>query len=339
MDGGMAGGMSSAMAAGPFPGVWAAMSVAMMLPSAVPLLRLDFATERSACAPAILASGYLSVWIAAGVALLALDRLAAGRLLMPHGRVTTAALLGAAALYQLLPLKSACLARCRAPLARILFGWRDGLTGAARMGVENGLWCAGCCVGLMAALLAVGMMSVAWMAVFGAVILVGEDLALRPRREPPRRRRARGRSGGVGAVSFRVAGEYFESCNCDAICPCRRIGGVAGRPLDVRDLLRRPLVADRGRGTPDEVDLTGLAVALAVRTTTTRRTRRGRSCSTSTSAATTSSARRSRTCSSAGSAARTSRVCPDPQAAPGRRPPAAISLEPDGPGTGASASG
>ena len=160
------------MAAGPFLAVWAAMSVAMMLPSAVPLLRLDFATERSRLRTGVLASGYVSVWIAAGVALLALDRLAAGRLLMEHGRVTTATLLAAAALYQLLPPKRACLARCRAPLARILFGWRDGLAGAARMGVENGLWCAGCCVGLMAALLAVGMMSVAWMAAFGAVILV-----------------------------------------------------------------------------------------------------------------------------------------------------------------------
>jgi len=172
MDGSMAGGMSSGMAAGSFLAVWAAMSVAMMLPSALPLLRLDFATERSRLRTGVLASGYLSVWIAAGEAQLAVDRLADGGLLVTHGRATTAALLAAAALYQLLPLKSACLARCRAPLARILFGWRDGLAGAAQMGVENGLWCAGCCVGLMAALLAVGMMSVAWMAVFGAVILV-----------------------------------------------------------------------------------------------------------------------------------------------------------------------
>jgi predicted metal-binding membrane protein len=89
-----------------------------------------------------------------------------------HGRRLTAALLAVAGLYQLLPLKRRCLVRCRTPLGRMLVGWRDGLSGAARMGVTNGLWCAGCCVGLMAALLGLGVMSLGWMAVVGAAIFV-----------------------------------------------------------------------------------------------------------------------------------------------------------------------
>ena len=164
--------MDTGMATGVFLVAWTAMTAAMMLPSAWPLLRLDFATERSWLRTGVLAGGYVSVWLAVGVALLAADRVAAGRVLAAHDRAVTAGLLAAAAAYQLLPLKRACLARCRAPLGRMLFGWRDGLGGAARMGVENGLWCGGCCVGLMAALLALGMMSVFWMAVIGAVVVL-----------------------------------------------------------------------------------------------------------------------------------------------------------------------
>ena len=53
-------------------------------------------------------------------------------------------------------------------------------------------------------------------------------------------------AGGVSRLTpWRISGAYFESCNCEAICPCRMVGGRQGRPLDVRDLLRRPLVARR----------------------------------------------------------------------------------------------
>jgi predicted metal-binding membrane protein len=89
-----------------------------------------------------------------------------------HSRAATAVVLGAAALYQLTPLKRRCLAVCRAPLARVLYGWRDGLGGAFRMGVANGGWCVGCCAGLTVALLALGMMSVTWMVFIGAAIFV-----------------------------------------------------------------------------------------------------------------------------------------------------------------------
>ena len=65
-------------------------------------------------------------------------------------------------------------------------------------------------------------------------------------------------------IAWSINGTYFESCNCDAICPCRRIDGDAGRPLDPRRLPWRPVVADRD-GAADGVDLTGLPVAMAIR--------------------------------------------------------------------------
>ena len=70
-----------------------------------------------------------------------------------------------------------CLAVCRAPLARIVHGWRDGLAGAFRTGVGNGLWCVGCCVPAMLVLVAVGMMSYWWMALAGAFIFVEKRAA------------------------------------------------------------------------------------------------------------------------------------------------------------------
>jgi predicted metal-binding membrane protein len=152
--------------------VWTAMMAAMMVPSTVPLLRLDYATTGSRRRLAALTGGYLLVWIAFGCVVLGADALAGDRLLGMHGRRLTAALLALAALYQLLPVKRRCLARCRAPLGRLLLGWRDGLGGAARMGVTNGVWCAGCCAGLMVALLGLGVMSVIWMVFVGGAVLL-----------------------------------------------------------------------------------------------------------------------------------------------------------------------
>ncbi len=151
---------------------WSAAMAAMMLPSELPLLRLDYATARSRLRLAALGVGYLGVWIALAAPVWLADRVAGGRILEMHGRALSAAILAAAAVYQLTPLKRRCLAVCRAPLARILHGWRDGATGAFRMGVVNGFWCVGCCAGLTVALLALGMMSFGWMIVVGAAIVI-----------------------------------------------------------------------------------------------------------------------------------------------------------------------
>ena len=160
------------MALPAFLTTWCVAMAAMMLPSELPLFRLDYATARSGLGTVALGAGYLAVWFAVAAPVWLADELLGGRVLGMHSRSATAVVLGAAALYQLTPLKRRCLRVCRAPLARILHGWRDGYAGAFRMGVENGVWCVGCCVGLTAALLALGMMTIAWMVVVAVVIFV-----------------------------------------------------------------------------------------------------------------------------------------------------------------------
>jgi predicted metal-binding membrane protein len=148
--------------AGPgFLAVWSGAMVAMMLPSELPLLRLDHATSRSPLRTSVFGAGYAAVWLAVGFAAMEL----------PFD-VPLWWALGLALVYQVTPVKRRCLAVCRAPLARIFHGWRDGYVGAFRMGVENGLWCLGCCIGFTVVLVALGMTSIVWMAVVGGVIFL-----------------------------------------------------------------------------------------------------------------------------------------------------------------------
>jgi predicted metal-binding membrane protein len=132
----------------------------MMLPSELAYFRLDYATARSKLRTGVLAGGYVAVWVALATPLFFLPA--------PPWEIAVAV----AAAYQLTPLKRRCLVVCRTPLARIVHGWRDGPVGAFRTGVGNGLWCAGCCAGAMLVLLAVGIMSIWWMALAGAAIFV-----------------------------------------------------------------------------------------------------------------------------------------------------------------------
>src|SRR5438876_2571522 len=67
-------------------------------------------------------------------------------------------------------MKHACLKKCRSPMSFLFGGWRDGSLGAFRLGVEHGAWCVGCCWGLMAALFALGVMSIGWMVFIAALI-------------------------------------------------------------------------------------------------------------------------------------------------------------------------
>ena len=126
-------------------------------------------------ATTLFVAGYLVTWTAAGLvgyaivdAVGSLDdrvpRLGRGR---PY--VAGAVIVGAA-VYQLTPLKDACLTKCRSPLAFLLTAWRPGRLGALRMGIEHGAWCVGCCWALMAALFALGVMSLGWMALIAALI-------------------------------------------------------------------------------------------------------------------------------------------------------------------------
>ena len=150
--------------------LWVAMTAAMMLPSAAPMLMLvDRLSHRAA---PLFACGYLVSWTAFGAAAYVISSAVDWH--------ETAALLAVAGVYQLLPLKRSCLRRCRNPLAFL----RDhGSEPPFFVGVRHGGFCVGCCAGLMVVLLALGMASVVWMALLALVIAVektwprGERLA------------------------------------------------------------------------------------------------------------------------------------------------------------------
>jgi predicted metal-binding membrane protein len=88
-------------------------------------------------------------------------------------------ILAVAALYEFTPLKDVCLGKCRSPLGFLLGSWRGGLSGALQMGTKHGPWCVGCCWALMAALFALGVMSIAWMAFVAALIAAEKMLPWR----------------------------------------------------------------------------------------------------------------------------------------------------------------
>ncbi|MGH6919517.1 MAG: DUF2182 domain-containing protein [Geminicoccaceae bacterium] len=168
--------------------MWWIMMVAMMLPSASPMILL-FArfnrTQREKGAPyvptGVFALGYLLVWAAfSQVAVTAQWGLERSGLLSPMMAGTSvtlgALLLIAAGLYQLTPLKYACLKHCRSPLFFIAHHWRPGEWGALRMGLEHGAFCAGCCWFLMALLFYGGIMNLFW--IIGlALFVLAEKLA------------------------------------------------------------------------------------------------------------------------------------------------------------------
>jgi predicted metal-binding membrane protein len=160
-----------------FLGVWVVMMAAMMFPSVAPTVALysRMTKQRSPLSPLLFVSGYLVTWAAAGVFAFAigasLDLI--GRDLFAWdraGRWTAGTTLVVAALYELTPLKDVCLGKCRSPLGFLLGSWRDGPSGALRMGATHGAWCVGCCWALMAALFALGIMSIVWMAVIAGLI-------------------------------------------------------------------------------------------------------------------------------------------------------------------------
>ena len=88
-------------------------------------------------------------------------------------------MLTVAALYELTPLKDVCLAKCRSPLGFLIGTWRDGRLGALEMGSRHAGWCLGCCWALMAALFALGVMSLTWMAVVAALIALEKTVPWR----------------------------------------------------------------------------------------------------------------------------------------------------------------
>lgn len=158
--------------------MWFGMMAAMMAPTVWPWVRSfgrfdDSLTGGAAiAATATFASGYLMAWLAYSVvaAVLQMALQSAGALDPVNGMTATA---GAvvfliAGLYQFAPLKRACLTHCRSPFTWFLSRWREGAAGAFRMGFGHGVYCVGCCWALMVTALAVGVMSLWWMAALTA---------------------------------------------------------------------------------------------------------------------------------------------------------------------------
>lgn len=176
---GMAGGMS-ASALPAYLWAWLVMMTAMMLPSALPMVLLFHRASSPAHSPqrtAILVAGYLFLWGAAGVPAYGLQWLLA-RSSLPTDRLPwlLAAVLLIAGAYQLSPLKGACLRHCRSPLDFLVQHWRAGAAGALRLGVAHGAYCIGCCWGLMAILVAAGVMGLHWVLLVAAVVFVEKVL-------------------------------------------------------------------------------------------------------------------------------------------------------------------
>ena len=168
-----------------FLGVWIVMMAAMMFPSVAPTIALySRMSRKSRLLPVVFTCGYLATWASAGVIAfmigLAASHTAGGALSWEHaGRPIAGAILILAAGYELTPLKNVCLGKCRSPLGTLLGSWRDGWSGALRMGAKNGAWCVGCCWALMASLFALGVMSVTWMAIVAGLIAIEKVLPWR----------------------------------------------------------------------------------------------------------------------------------------------------------------
>ncbi len=189
MNGGMAG-MQMAM---PMPHrwstadlaltflMWAVMMVAMMVPSAAPMVMMYARLVRPRTrAPQLciwlFTLGYLCVWtgFSAGATLMQ-SALQYAAIVGDELRATPiigALLLAAAGVFQFTTLKDRCLAHCRSPLGFFMTEWRDGPRGALAMGLRHGSYCVGCCWMLMALLFVAGVMNLLWVAAISALVLI-----------------------------------------------------------------------------------------------------------------------------------------------------------------------
>ena len=181
--------MSAAMMLAPYLLGWVAMTAAMMLPAVTPVVRLyaRAAALHRVAPTAVFTTGYLLVWCATGIPAWLLWRAMAIPLM--DGQVgayrASGAVLLAAGVYQLTPLKRACLRHCRSPMAVFLRTGSNLATvpGALRAGATHARYCLGCCIGLMVVLVAAGSMQLWWAVVIAAVIFLernvpaGEHLA------------------------------------------------------------------------------------------------------------------------------------------------------------------
>ena len=164
--------------------MWAEMMVAMMLPSAAPMI-LTFAKvqrnrreqERPFVATGFFVLGYLAIWTGFSALASVLQWALHAKALLSPMMVSTSPVLGGALLitagiFQWTPLKNRCLSHCCSPLNFLLTGWREGKRGAFAMGLNHGIQCAGCCWVLMLLLFVAGVMNLWWLALLTALVVL-----------------------------------------------------------------------------------------------------------------------------------------------------------------------
>ncbi|OBQ96837.1 DUF2182 domain-containing protein [Mesorhizobium sp. AA23] len=181
--------LSGSLAASALVLMWFIMAVATMLPSAAPMIRTYCEIADTArikgepvAHPLVLVMGFLATWLAASVAFAALTLIiygfvAAGQVLDPVVGVAGAAALAIAGLYQFSGLKQACLKRCRNPFSILFANWSAKPGRVFRLGVEQGVWCLGCCWALMLVMFAVGATNIFWMALISLFALIEKQTA------------------------------------------------------------------------------------------------------------------------------------------------------------------
>ena len=200
-----AASLTAGMGVALFLAMWVIMMVAMMFPTAAPMVLMFAQISRGrrargdASVPTwVFVAAYLVVWTAFGVVAFlvasGLDNLGARwGFLEDNAARIGGGVLALAGLYQLSPLKKACLAKCRTPLQFILTSWREGYSGAFRMGLLHGTYCLGCCWLLFVILFPLGVMNVAAMGLVTLLVFAEKSL---PHGEWT------GRAVGVGLVVF-----------------------------------------------------------------------------------------------------------------------------------------
>jgi predicted metal-binding membrane protein len=161
--------------------MWAVMMIAMMVPSASPMIETyaRIARARSGASAYnvwLFAAAYIVVWALFSTAA------TAGQIALQHATLITRGfrttplisgiILAIAGLYQLTPLKQVCLGHCRSPIGFFMTEWRDGAAGAFKMGLKHGAFCVGCCWMLMALLFVLGVMNLLWVAAISVFVLL-----------------------------------------------------------------------------------------------------------------------------------------------------------------------
>jgi predicted metal-binding membrane protein len=186
-------GLTMGMSAPLFLAIWIVMMVAMMFPTAAPMILMfdRIAAGKQARGQAfvptwVFVAAYLVIWVLFGVAayvVAAAVEASAMQMpwLMDNGARLGGVVLIIAGLYQLSPLKQVCLSKCRTPFSYVMNSWRDGYGGAFRMGLEHGTYCLGCCWLLFVILFPLGIMNIIAMALLTVLILAEKSLAIGPR--------------------------------------------------------------------------------------------------------------------------------------------------------------